>query len=263
MATNQPARGDAAESMTEFAQRRDREQAARSLARATGHERFGKSIRANQAPDLSTPSAVVAYGAPPPQPGVPETPPIVPPTLSGEHDSIGHPGFAESLIPVWGSGREAIADFQEGDYWGAALNGGLALSDLFLVTAVEKAIAKGGMYALKGAMGKTAASQEWGRVRRKMGDLKMLDPYQHGHHWLIPQNGWGKDIPPRIKNHPLNIQGMPSREVHGRIHGRYKGQPKYEPLEQYWYGTPHWSKVATGSAVGHPAAAIKAEADGE
>jgi hypothetical protein len=29
--------------------------------------------------------------------------------------SVGHPGFAESLIPVWGSGREAVADYQEGD----------------------------------------------------------------------------------------------------------------------------------------------------
>ena len=47
-------------------------------------------------------------------------------------NSVGHPGFAESLIPVWGSGREAVADFQEGDYAGAALNGALAASDLFL-----------------------------------------------------------------------------------------------------------------------------------
>jgi len=30
-------------------------------------------------------------------------------------NSVGHPGFADSLIPVWGSGREAVADFQEGD----------------------------------------------------------------------------------------------------------------------------------------------------
>jgi len=54
--------------------------------------------------------------------------------------SVGHPGFAESLIPVWGSGREAVADFQEGDYVGAALNGGLAASDLFLAGAAGKAL---------------------------------------------------------------------------------------------------------------------------
>jgi hypothetical protein len=186
-----------------------------------------------------------------------------PPSPSSEHNSVGHPGFAESLIPVWGSGREAVADFQDGDYLGAALNGGLAVSDLFLATALEKAVAKGGLYALKGAIGDSAASQAWKNVRRKMGTLEMLDPYQHGHHWLIPQKGWGKDIPDWIKNHPLNIQGMPSREVHGRIHGRYKGQSRYGILGRYWHGTPHWSKFATGSAVGHPVAAMKAEADGE
>lgn len=56
--------------------------------------------------------------------------------------SVGHPGFAESLIPVWGSGREAVADFQEGDYAGAALNAGLAASDVFLAGAVGKALSK-------------------------------------------------------------------------------------------------------------------------
>ena len=266
MATNQPARGSAAESMSEFVQRRNREQATRAFDQATGHRAFGASIRAGQAPDLSTPSAVAAYGAQSsiggqanadPSAKDVTTPPIAPATLSGEHDSVGHPGFAESLIPVWGSGREAVADFQDGDYLGAALNGGLAVSDLFLATAIEKAVAKGGLYALKGAIGESAASQGWKNARKKMGELKMLDPYQHGHHWFIPQKGWGTDIPNWIKNHALNIKGMPSAEVHGRLTGSYKGKPQFGPLGQYWYGTPDWSKVATVSAAGHPAAAIE------
>lgn len=58
--------------------------------------------------------------------------------------SVGHPGFAESLIPVWGSGREAVADFQEGDYAGAALNGALAASDLFLAGSIAKGLRKAG-----------------------------------------------------------------------------------------------------------------------
>lgn len=60
-------------------------------------------------------------------------------------NSVGHPGFAESLIPVWGSGREAVADFQEGDYAGAVLNGALAASDLFLAGSIAKGVAKGGV----------------------------------------------------------------------------------------------------------------------
>ena len=42
-------------------------------------------------------------------------------------DPYAHPGLAESLIPVWVSGREAVADFHEG---GAGINGALAASDL-------------------------------------------------------------------------------------------------------------------------------------
>lgn len=45
----------------------------------------------------------------------------------------------------------------------------------------------------------------------------MLAPKQHGHHWAIPQNGWGKNVPDRIKNQPWNIKPMPSAEVHGRL----------------------------------------------
>jgi hypothetical protein len=63
--------------------------------------------------------------------------------------SVGHPGFAESLIPVWGSGREAVADYQEGDYVGAALNGVLAASDMSLAGDAAKAIGKSGIHAIK------------------------------------------------------------------------------------------------------------------
>jgi hypothetical protein len=64
-------------------------------------------------------------------------------------NSVGHPGFAESLIPVWGSGREAVADFQEGDYAGAALNGALAASDLFLAGSIAKGVGKGAFYVAR------------------------------------------------------------------------------------------------------------------
>jgi hypothetical protein len=75
--------------------------------------------------------------------------------------SAGHPGFAESLIPVWGSGREAVADFQEGDYAGAALNGALAASDLFLAGSIAKGVAKGGVYVARNAAKK--APYAWKR----------------------------------------------------------------------------------------------------
>ncbi len=179
--------------------------------------------------------------------------------------SVGHPGFAESLIPVWGSGREAVADFQEGDYAGAAINGALAASDLFLAGTMAKGILKGGLYGVKLGR-KVVLKAQWPTVSRYMRDEKLLQPNQIGHHWLIPQNGWGKKVPNIVKNQPWNIKAMPEGpigpEMHGRIHGRYKGKPRYTPVERYVYGTPTWSKVATADAVGHPVAATKAQLEG-
>jgi hypothetical protein len=66
----------------------------------------------------------------------------------------------------------------------------------------------------------------------------MLAPKQHGHHWAIPQNGWGKNVPDRIKNQPWNIKPMPSAEVHGRLTNSYEGKPQFNAVERYVYGTP-------------------------
>jgi len=175
--------------------------------------------------------------------------------------SVGHPGFAESLIPVWGSGREAVADFQEGDYAGGALNTALAASDLFAGGAVAKGVIKGGKYALKASKSVAKDPYAWKNVRRWMGKEGILDSGQHGHHWLIPQNGWGKNVPTWIKNHPLNIKGMSDPVTHWRIDHRVGDLPRFNPAQRYWYGTPDWAKAAAVGAVGHPVGAVKARSD--
>ena len=53
---------------------------------------------------------------------------------------VSAPGLAEGFIPVWGSGREAINDFQTGQYVWATVNGALAISDVFLIGTTGKAI---------------------------------------------------------------------------------------------------------------------------
>ena len=179
-------------------------------------------------------------------------------------NSVGHPGFAESLIPVWGSGREAVADFQEGDYAGAALNGALAASDLFLAGSIAKGVAKGGVYGV-GNVSKKAPYAWKTAVRPWMIEHGYLKAGQHGHHWAIPQKGWGKNAPDWLKNQPWNIKAMPEgpagAQMHGRITNTYKGKPQFNVVERYVHGTPSWSKVAGGAAVGHPAAAAKAQSD--
>jgi hypothetical protein len=175
-------------------------------------------------------------------------------------NSVGHPGFAESLIPVWSSGREAVADWQEGDYLGAAINGGLAASDLFLAGSLAKGVAKGGFYVARNAAKK--APYAWKTaVRPWMEEHKFLAPGQHGHHWAIPQNGWGKNVPDWIKNQPWNIKPMPDAKTHWRLEHRVGDLPRFNPAERLWYGTPAWAKVGAGAGVGHPAAAAKAQYD--
>ncbi|CAM3768453.1 MafB-like protein [Flavobacterium branchiophilum] len=54
---------------------------------------------------------------------------------SGNGDSIGEAGFAEGLIPVWGSGRDLINDIQTGDGLGAVMNAGFLIWDVASIAA--------------------------------------------------------------------------------------------------------------------------------
>ncbi len=55
-----------------------------------------------------------------------------------QQNNVGAPGFAESLIPVWGSGREAVNDFQTGHYVKGVFWTAMAVSDVFMVGAIAK-----------------------------------------------------------------------------------------------------------------------------
>ena len=153
---------------------------------------------------------------------------------------IGHPGIAESFIPVWGSGREALADLQEQDYGGAAFNGALAVSDLVPAKAVLGAAEKG--------LWKTG-SHTWNATRKWMGKTRDLAKGQEVHHWAIPQGNWGRMVPDWIKHQPWNLKAMPSRQVHRRIHTNF-GEPRFGPAERFWHGTPAWWKAVLGSTMG-------------
>jgi RHS repeat-associated protein len=55
---------------------------------------------------------------------------------------VGQPGFWESMIPIWGSGRAAVDDFQNGRYVWGTINGAFAISDVFLVKSIVTAPVK-------------------------------------------------------------------------------------------------------------------------
>lgn len=180
----------------------------------------------------------------------------------GSGTSVGHPGFGESLIPIWGSGREAVADFQEGDYAGAALNGALAASDVFLAGAAGKALLKVAAKGATRAGARRVLSNTWGATQKRMKREGYIPAGQQGHHWLIPQGGWGKTVPPAVKNTHWNVMPLPAG-VHKRIHTRdlIERLPRFNLAQRYVYGTPRTAKVASGAAVGHPSGWVKSRLD--
>jgi len=54
-------------------------------------------------------------------------------------------GTGESLIPVWGSGRQAVNDFSGGHYVWGTVNTALAVSDVFLIKSLATMAGKGSL----------------------------------------------------------------------------------------------------------------------
>jgi RHS repeat-associated protein len=159
-------------------------------------------------------SAVASWASTPPatQPQPPAAPITAPPWESS--GSIGAPGFGESLIPIWGSGRAAINDFQNGNWGWGLFNSALAISDVFLVksiaTAGAKLVVTGGA-KLIGRVGAEAAAGAAGAI----GKDAMIDT--------------GEQIVERIAEHhpwPQYLQGPAKQafeELPADLHNAYHG----------------------------------------
>ena len=183
-----------------------------------------------------------------------------------------HPGFLESLLPVWGPGREALADLHDGNYTMAAVDAGFALADLdpaesltrLAVNEVKDSFAQG---LRKGGV-QLPASMTWDAVRkrlRKPGGVEnapFIKPGLEGHHMFIPQGGWGKAVPGAIKNRRWNINPL-VKETHRRLHTSFGGMPRFNPAERVWYGTP--TRLKSGAAVetAHAAGALARDWEGD
>jgi hypothetical protein len=170
---------------------------------------------------------------------------------------VGHPNELEALVPIWGAGREALADAHDGDWVGALGNGVMAVTDVVPAKAVVGSVLKG---AVKVGGPHVWRAKPWDKVdtaRKWLGDKGYLKPGEHGHHWAIPKGGWGKNVPDWVKNQPWNIIGLDA-VTHGRIHGPYTVDgvklPPYGDVERVIRGTPHWAKAAP---VTTPAGAVR------
>ena len=127
---------------------------------------------------------------------------------------IGKAEGASSLIPVYGSGRNAISDFQNGRYISGTFNSVMLVSDAFLVTSIGKGLAKGGL--------KLTGSHSWNATRKHYLKEGFAKPGEPLHHWLIHRNGpIGKSIPDGVKNQMWNLKSFPNQAQH-MIYGHGK-----------------------------------------
>ncbi|HTM09324.1 MAG TPA: RHS repeat-associated core domain-containing protein, partial [Verrucomicrobiae bacterium] len=161
------------------------------------------------------------------------------------------PGFWEGMIPIWGSGKQAINDFEQGKWGWGTFNTAMAVSDVFLVKAAGSAVGKGiwkfGSHTWP-ATSKWLTNTGW----REFAGQPM-------HHWMIPQNEWGTYIPNAIKNQPWNVMGMPDHIFHNAVHGL--GENAFGPIGRLWYGTPGWFKAGTFSTLGRAANTARGDED--
>jgi RHS repeat-associated protein len=104
--------------------------------------------------------------------------------------SVGEPGLGESMIPIWGSGRSSVNQFQHGNYGLAAAYGALAVSDIFLIKSIATAPikflgARGGTAVLTEGLESVAPrlygveSRAWlgGLARKPLGTVQAAVPY--------------------------------------------------------------------------------------
>jgi hypothetical protein len=73
-------------------------------------------------------------------PATPEPALTINPFGSGKKKSgtIGEPGALEGCLPFWGSGREALEDFQQGNYVSGSFNAVMAVTDVVIVKSLLK-----------------------------------------------------------------------------------------------------------------------------
>lgn len=90
-----------------------------------------------------------------------------------EKNAVGEAGFAEGLIPIWGSGRDFINAVQTGDKIGMALNGALLLWDVASVVAGAVSFGTATAAMMAGKAGVRTALKAAGKVAIRGAEKKM------------------------------------------------------------------------------------------
>jgi hypothetical protein len=90
-----------------------------------------------------------------------------------EAQAVGEAGFAEGLIPIWGSGRDFINAVQTGDKMGMALNGAFLVWDVASVVAGALSFGTATAAMMAGKAGVRTALKAAGKVAARGAEKKM------------------------------------------------------------------------------------------
>lgn len=159
---------------------------------------------------------------------------------------IKRPNFAQSMVPMVGSGWEAVADLQDRNYGGAAFNGIMAVAEMLPVGVAVKGLRAAG----KGIGILKKGSVTAGAAAKKIRRVGLAGPGQEIHH-TIPLRGTGRSVQdPR--NHYALLKVMPKAD-HRRLTGKWAGEPRFDPLQRAWHGTTDWMKAVPVGVAGYAA----------
>jgi hypothetical protein len=156
----------------------------------------------------------------------------------------------EGFVPIWGSGRAAVDDFQNGRWGWGSFNAVMAVSDLALVKTAGTIVVKG---AWKGG------SHTWKATRAWMGRAGFAEKWQHVHHAIVEQQYFRGTWWEAVFNQPWNLKalkpppGISMDEWHRMVDGR---DPGLYAIERWWHGMPDWLKWAEISTGGDVVTAV-------
>jgi RHS repeat-associated protein len=152
----------------------------------------------------------------------------------GPNNTVGAPGTLESFIPIWGSGRAAVDDFQNGRWGWGTFNAVMAVSDVFLLKTAATMAGKGLW---------KAGSATWGATRKWLGKQGYAEAGQHVHHGIVAQEVYRGTAWEKVFNQPWNLKplepppGISMDAWHKMVEGKLPG---LNGAERWWYGTPDW-----------------------
>ena len=178
------------------------------------------------------------------------------------HDGkgVGQPGFLESLIPFWGSGRAFVDDVQNGNWGMATLDLAFLVSDCFMVGTVIKSVGKVGV---KVSM-EVGKEMTYKTARRKMLETGYCIKGDVMHHTIKQRTleRLDNELLTRIMNQPFVLKKLTNKTVdfggktfsrdswHRLLDSRTSQGLSMNLMQRAYYGSSSFTRATAASTAG-------------